>query len=64
MTEPPILEYPDFDLAYILHTDVSDSGLVCGLQDGSIRPIGYGSRKLTESEEKYQSSKLKVSFLK
>ena len=61
LTEPHMLAYPDFDLTFILHTDASGAGLGCGLfqiQDGSIRVIGYGSRTLTGSEEKYHSSKL------
>ena len=67
LTEPPILAYPDFDLPFILHTDASGAGLGCGLfqiQDGSIRVIGYGSRTLTGSEEKYHSSKLEFPALK
>ena len=62
LTEPLILAYPDYDLPFILHTDGSGAGLGCGLfqiQDGSIRVIGYGSRTLNGSEEKYHSSKLK-----
>ena len=67
MTEPPTLAYPDFDLPFILHTDASGAGLGCGLfqiQDGSIRVIGDGSRRLTGSEEKYHSSKLEFLALK
>ena len=67
LTEPPILAYPDFDLPFILHTDASGPGLGCGLfqtQDGSIRVIGYGSRTLTGSEEKYHSSQLEFLALK
>ena len=59
LTEPPILTYLDFDLLFILHTDVSGAGLGCGrfqIEDGSTRVIGYGSRTLTGSEEKYHSS--------
>ena len=50
MTELPIFAYPDFDFPFILHTDASAAGLVCGLfqkQDVSIRVISYGSRTLT-----------------
>ena len=67
LTEPPILAYLDFDLPFILHKDASGTGLGCGLfqiQDGSIRVIGYGSRILTEFEEKYPSSKLEFLALK
>ena len=67
LTEPPILAYPDFDLPFILHTDASGAKLGCGLfqiQDGSIRVIGYGSRTLTGSEEKYHSSRLEFLALK
>ena len=59
LTEPSILACPDFDLPFILHTDASGAGLGCGLfrkQDDSIRVIGYGSKTLTGSEEKYHSS--------
>ena len=64
--EPLILAYPDFDLPFIFHTDPSGAGLRCGLfqiQDGSIRVIGYSSRTLTGSEEKYHSSKLEFHAL-
>ena len=67
LTEPPILAYPDFALPFILHTDASGTGLRCGLfqiQDDSIRVIGYGSRILTRSKEKYYSSKLGFLSLK
>ena len=67
LTESPILAYPDFDLHSIPHTDTSGIGLGCGLsqiQDGSIRVIGYGSRTLTVSEEKYHSSKLEFLAIK
>ena len=59
LTEPSKLACPDFDLPFILHTDASGAGLGCGLfrkQDDSIRVIGYGSKTLTGSEEKYHSS--------
>ena len=67
LTEPPILAYPNFSVPFILHTDVSSAGLGCGLfqeQDGTIRVIGYGSRTLVGSEEKYHSSKLEFLALK
>ena len=63
LTEPPILAYPDYNVPFILHTDASSEGLGCGLfqeQDGTIRAIGYGSRTLVGSEEKYHSSKLEL----
>ena len=67
MTEPLILASPDFDLLFILHTDAPDAGLGCGsfqTQDCSVRVIGYGSRTMTGSEEKYHSSKLEFLSLK
>ena len=67
MTEPPILAYPDFYLPFILYADASDAGLGCRIsqkQDDSIRVIGYGSRTLTGSGEKYHCSKLEFLALK
>ena len=61
LTESPILPNLDFDLLFILHTDAPGAGFGCGpfqIKDGSTRVIGYGSRTLTGSEEKYHSSKL------
>ena len=53
LTEPPIPACPDFDLPFIVHTDVSGAGFESALfqiQNGSMRVIGYGSRTLTRSE--------------
>ena len=31
LTEPPVLDYPDYSVPFILHTDASSGGLGCGL---------------------------------
>ena len=67
LTEPPILAYPDYSVPLILHTDASRAVLGCGLfqdQDGTLRVIGYGSRTLMGSEEKYHSSQIEFLALK
>ena len=51
----------------MLHVDVSSNGLACALYrriDGEIEILGYGSRTLNKTEQKYHSSKLEFSELK
>ena len=66
-TDFSIFSYLDHSMSFILHTDASSAGLGCGLfqeQDGTIRVIGYGSRILVGSEEKYHSLELEFLALK
>ena len=68
-TTMPILNYPDFDQPFILHTDASKDGLGCILYQqqlqGKLRAIGYGTRTLTVTEKNYRlhSNKLKLLYL-
>lgn len=66
LTNPPILAYPNFDLPFILHTDVSNDGLGAVLyqtQDNKLLVIGYGSRTLTPAERNYHLHSGKLEFL-
>ena len=54
--KPPILPYPDFAEAFMLHINTSGSALGAALyqtQDGKQRVIAYGSRTLSAAERKY-----------
>jgi len=56
LSNPPVLDYPDFDLPFVLHTDASEQGLGAVLyqrQGGKLRVIAYGSRTLTPAERNY-----------
>ena len=67
LTDLSFLAYLDYSMSFILHTDASSAVLGCGLfqeQDGTIRVIGYGSRILVGSEEKYRSLELEFLALK
>ena len=62
-----MLSYPDFDQPFILHVDASTKGLGAGLyqyKDKKVRILGYGSRALAKTEQKYHSSKLEFLSLK
>ena len=51
----------------MLHVDASSKGLGCALYqkiDGEIKILGYGSRTLSKTEQKYHSSKLEFLGLK
>ena len=66
-TNPPILSYPDFASPFILHVDASNKGLGCALYqkvDNQINILGYGSRTLNKTEQKYHSTKLEFLALK
>ena len=61
VTNPPTLSYPDFPSSLMLHVDASSKGLGCILYqkiDEEIKILGYGSRTLNKTEQKYHSSKL------
>ena len=67
LTSPLILAYPDFNLPFELHTDVSTMGLGAVLyqdQDGRKRVIAYASRSLSKSEMNYSVFKLEFLCLK
>lgn len=66
-TSSPINKFPDFELPFVLHTDVSGQGLECSLykiQKGAARVIGYGSHTLVGAEQKYHSSRQDLLALK
>ena len=65
-TTMPILNYPDFDQPFILHTDVSEDGLGCILYQqlqGRLRVIGYRNRTHTPAEKNYRLHGNKLEFL-
>ena len=58
------LAIPNFDQEFILETDASGVGLGAILaqeqQDGTVRPIAYGSRTLQQHEKKYGATELEA----
>ncbi|MGL5295231.1 MAG: ribonuclease H family protein, partial [Aeromonas sp.] len=66
LTTPPILEYPNFELPFVLHTDASEQSLGALLyqqQGDRLKVIGYGSRTLTTAEKGYRIPSRKLEFL-
>jgi len=66
ITSPPLLEYPDYNAPFIVHTDASQDGLGAVLyqeQNGSTRVIANASRTLTPSECNYHMHSGKLKFL-
>ena len=66
LANPPVLAYPDFELPFVLHTNVSDKGLGAVLyqsQGGKLLVIGYGSRTLTLAEKNYRLHSGKLEYL-
>ncbi len=66
LVQPPILGFPDFSKAFVLHTDASNQGLGAVLyqnQNGKLRVIAYGSRTLTNAERNYHLHSGKLEFL-
>lgn len=56
LTEAPILAYPDFNLLFLLATDVSNDaiGMVLGQkQNGREVVISYAGRKLNPADRNY-----------
>lgn len=51
----PILQYPDFNKDFTLTTDASDKALGAVLTQSG-HPIGYASRTLSETEQKYNTT--------
>ena len=60
----PVLAFPNFDQEFILETDASGVGLGAILaqeqQNGTVRPIAYGSQTLQQHEEKYGATELEA----
>ena len=69
MLSPPILGFPNKFGKFILHTDASGfaiGSVLCQIQHGEEKVIAYGSRKLSETEQRYGITKkemLSVVFL-
>ena len=66
LKSPEVMAYPDFELPFFLTTDASGYGLGSVLyqnQDGVDRVIGYASRTLSDSEERYHFHSGKLEFL-
>ena len=67
LTTAPVLGFYNPNLPYILHTDVSTTGLGAALyqvQEGAMRVIAYASRGLSKSESRYPAHKLEFLALK
>ena len=64
MINAPVLAFPNFDQEFILETDASGVGLGVVLspkqQDGTVRPIAYGSQTLQQHEKKYGATELEA----
>ena len=64
----PVLAYADYTKPFRVHTDASELGLGAVLyqdqDDGTTRVIAFGSHSLSNSEQRYHSSKLEFLALK
>ena len=60
LQSPSVLALPRAGLPYVLDTDANDTQVGCVLQqkyeDNSLRPIGYYSRTLNDTEKKYDTT--------
>ena len=60
LTTAPILSYPRHDLAFILDTDASDSGIGAVLSQsvyGEEKVIAYTAQSLLEAERNYSTTR-------
>ncbi|MBN3284295.1 RAB31 protein, partial [Polyodon spathula] len=56
LIQPPVMDYPDFTLPFLLNVDASGQGLGAVLyqhQNGQLRVLAYGSRSLILAEKNY-----------
>ncbi|GFO36303.1 Zinc finger protein [Plakobranchus ocellatus] len=56
VTSKPVLQLPDVNKRFVLRTDASDRGLGAALMqesEGTLFPVAYASKKLTDRERKY-----------
>ncbi|GFN84804.1 Zinc finger protein, partial [Plakobranchus ocellatus] len=56
VTSKPVLQLPDVNKRFILRTDASDRGLGAAVMqenEGTLFPVAYASKKLTDRERKY-----------
>ena len=60
LVSPPVLALPRPDLPYIVETDANDYQVGCVLSqkypDGTVKPLGYFSKTLSDTERKYDTS--------
>lgn len=60
LASPPVLALPQTDLPYVLDTDAGDIQIGCVLmqqqEDKTLRPLGFFSKTLTETEQAYDAS--------
>ena len=60
---PPVLEYPNFNHLFALHTDASKEGLEAVLEQdvsGTAHPIVYASKTLSKQEANYGATELEA----
>ena len=63
LSNAPVLAFPDFNVPFILTTDVSTVGLgvvLSQVHEGIERPIPFASRQLNKAESAYSASELET----
>lgn len=63
LTNEPLLQYPDFNLPFIITTDASNFAIGAILSQGKIGsdlPIAYASRTLNKAETNYNTTEKKL----
>ncbi|GFN74007.1 Zinc finger protein [Plakobranchus ocellatus] len=66
VTFKPVLRSPDVNKKFVLRTDSSDHGLGAALMqknEGTLFPVAYASKKLTDRERKYSMLREKLLLL-
>ena len=66
LKSPVVMAYPNFEIPFVVHCDVSETGLGSILyqkQDEKLKVISYGSRTLTPAEKNYNLHSGKLEFL-
>lgn len=56
LSNPPVLQYPNFNKPLVVHTDASGRGICAVLSqewDGNEKPIAFASRALNKAERNY-----------
>ena len=67
LTSPPILSYPDFEKAFVLHVDASSHGLGAVLYQRNgkkLEVLAYASKSLSGPERNYSAHKLEFLGMK
>ncbi|GFO02230.1 Zinc finger protein [Plakobranchus ocellatus] len=63
VTSKPVLQLPDVNKKFVLRTDASDRGLGAALMqenEGTLFPVAYASKKLTDRERKYSVTEIEA----